>query len=467
MRRVAAVLVLAVLWSTMCFAQSPVYVVLFFHVADPLSPQDDDAVLRLAEGLHDRGIRATFQLTGEKARLLEARHRQDVIRALSHHDIGYHGNFHSLEPVETMYLRDMGWLEGAAEFERREVQGVTDMRRIFGANPSVYSEGGFAYAPQCNPALVHMGIRIHINNQRTVGLSEQPFWFDGVLQLCGLQRFFLRFPSANNDINKFDDTQRQMDRVVEELRSRGGGTILMSGGHTHDFVTAEGWWHLLNVPYGMVREPGLLPPLLSKEESERRFRLFFSYVDHVRNLPGVEIVTVRQLLQLYENPVGSPLPRSVVAEHMLRQQNFLETKDTTLSAAEQLLILLGMKPREVEGPIARHDTTYQGAEIPRWAFENAKADTVSFIQTNHRLPSEAWIGSQRLSILDFAATLAGDDGKSPSVTVRKGNPEMEKYWPLDPVNSFKYWAFPKGFSAPRIVELNRLQAWTLKPARFR
>jgi hypothetical protein len=460
---------LVLLWSAACLAQNPVYVLTFFHVEDPLNAKSDDALLRLAEGLQERGIRATFQITGWKVRTLEARHRWDVIRALSYHDIGYHSNFHSVQPTAAVYLEGMGMLDGAAEFERREEPGVDDLRRVFGINPSVYSEGGFSYGPQCDVALVHMDIRIHLTGGHTVGLNEQPYWQDGMLELCGLMpHFFFRFPSARGDINKFAETQRQTDSAVAELRSRGGGLILTGGGHVTNFVTTQ-MWDSMNVPHGSMREPGtwIVPELRSKEESERWFRLFFGYMDHIRKLPGVQFVTARQLLQIYANPVGKPLPRAIVAGHMLKEQSFLESKETVLSAAEQLLILLGMKPEQVDGPIDSHDTTYGGAEIPRWAFEGAKADVASFIQTNHRLPSEAWIGSQRLSILDFAATLAGDDGKSPSVTVRKGNPVMEKYFPMDPVKSFTWAVHPEGFSAPHLVELNRLQSWTLKPARLK
>jgi hypothetical protein len=475
MLRAAVVVAFVLFLAPACFAQSPVYVVLFFHVpgegrvASPLIPQPgDDAILRLAEGLHDRGVRATFQFTGEKARLLEAGHREDVIRALSHHDIGYHNDFHEIPPLPAVYLKGTGWLEGVSEFERVEGPDAADIRRIFGISPSCYSEYAGSWGPEMYPALVHMGIRVHIAGDQTLGLNDQPFWYGGMLQLCGLQRFFFKPPFGESDFNRwYDETLQRMDRSVAELRSRGGGLIL-TGWNPGLFVRAQRS-NAVNLSHPMLQEPRTtpLPAPRSQEDIERRFQLFFSYVDDIRKLPGVEFVTARQLLQLYENPAGRALPRAIVAAHMLKEQSFLKTKETILSAAEQLLILLGMKPQEVEGPIARHDTTYQGAEIPRWAFERAKADVISFIQTDHRLPSEAWIGSQRLSILDFAATLAGDDGKSPSVTVRKGNPVMEKYFPMDPVKSFFSTLIPKGFSAPDLVELHRLQAWTLKPAQLK
>src|ERR1043166_2128470 len=94
--------------------QPAVSVILWFDTEDYLLPADDDASKRLAEMLSERGIRATFKVVGEKARVLEKRGRTDVIAALEKHDIGYHANFHSVHPTPTEYLADSGLLVGIA-----------------------------------------------------------------------------------------------------------------------------------------------------------------------------------------------------------------------------------------------------------------------------------------------------------------------------------------------------------------
>src|SRR5205085_7194772 len=121
-------------------ARAPVYVVLWFDTEDYVDPIADDAALRIAQDLDRLGVRATFKVVGEKARTLEARRRTDVIRALAHHDIGYHSNTHSIPPAPALYLRDLDWLSGAAEFARREGQGARDVHRIFGAVPSCHGQ---------------------------------------------------------------------------------------------------------------------------------------------------------------------------------------------------------------------------------------------------------------------------------------------------------------------------------------
>src|SRR5581483_10980995 len=115
------------LFASHLFARAPVYVVLWFDTEDYIEPKADDAVLQLATDLTGLNVRATFKVVGERARVLELRHRTDVIRALSRHAIGFHSNWHSIHPAPAEYLRRFGYLEGAAEFERREEPGVADI----------------------------------------------------------------------------------------------------------------------------------------------------------------------------------------------------------------------------------------------------------------------------------------------------------------------------------------------------
>src|SRR5439155_17216619 len=120
-------------------------VILWFDTEDYLLPADDDATKRLCEMLTQRDIRATFKLVGEKARVLERRGRQDVIAALKKHEIGYHSDYHSVQPSPAMYLSNLGWDEGVAEFDRREKPGRDDVQRIFGVPPSCYGQPGSSW----------------------------------------------------------------------------------------------------------------------------------------------------------------------------------------------------------------------------------------------------------------------------------------------------------------------------------
>jgi hypothetical protein len=459
------VLILLFLCLNLAAARSPVYVVLWFDTEDYVDPIADDAALRIAQDLDRLGVRATFKVVGEKARTLEARGRRDVIRALARHDIGYHAENHSIAPAPSVYLRDLGWLDGTAEFARREGRGVSDIRRIFGVTPSCYGQPGSSWAPQSYPALLRMRIPVYLDEGENVGLDSQPFWFGGLLHVFNMGRFLIR-PSLEDE-GKLPQALQQFDRVADELATQRGG-VISTYYHPTEFVHEE-FRDAVNFAKGASRERSQWqnPRRRTPEAAERCYRILARFVQHAKTIPDVRFVTARELPLLYESPLPRSPDRQRAAEQLAARQTFLVTDDGPFSAADLLLALLGLEPQVVEGPSTRQESTYSRAEISRSQFERAKADVISFIGANHRLPPSAWIGSERLSLPDFAATLAADRSGTQSVAVRKGNPEIERYIATDAVKAFRWAIHPEGFSAPNLLELARLQAWTLKPARLR
>ena len=193
-------------------AGSPVYVALWFDTEDYIEPAADDAALRIANDLTSAGVHATFKVVGEKARVLESRNRRDVIEALSKHAIGYHSNFHSIHPTPAEYLVNFGYIEGAAEFERREGPGVADVKRVFKTQPACYGQPGNSWGPQSNLALRRLGIPVYLDEGEQVGLNEQPFWYGGLLYV---------FQMGRNQFRGRNSTPGRRTRRVRPLR-RGG-----------------------------------------------------------------------------------------------------------------------------------------------------------------------------------------------------------------------------------------------------
>lgn len=446
-------------------AAGPVYVVLWFDTEDYVEPAADDAALRIARDLTALGVRATFKIVGEKARVLEQRDRRDVIRALALHDIGYHSNFHSIPPAPSVYLRDLGYVEGAAEFERRERSGALEVQRIFGVRPSCYGQPGSSWAPQSNAALRRMGIPVYLDEGTQVGLDNQPFWYGGLLYIFNMGRYSMRAPL--DGVAPIESSFDRFDRAASELAARGGGVISIYY-HPTEFVTTE-FWDAVNFAQGANRERAdwRPPHRRSDAESERCYGILRAYVSHMKSVSGVRFATAREMLQLYGSPVPSAVDRARVAQQMAAKQTFLLTGQESLSAADMMLALLGMDPQVVDGPATRMATTLRADSIPRPALERTRADAVSFIRANQRLPAAVWIASEKLSIGDFAATLAAYDGTSASATVHRANLAFENYFSNDPKGSFSWPIHPEGFSAPELLELGRLQGWTLKPARLR
>lgn len=451
-------LLILVTAMTMLAADGPVYYLLWFDTEDYVEPTADDAALRLALDLEKMGVPATFKVVGEKARVLEARGRKDVITALSRHDIGYHSDNHSIPPSPSVYLRTMGLLEGAQEFERRELPGALDLRRIFGVTPSCYGQPGSSWGPQSNIALRRMGIPVYMDEGSHVILNNQPFWYMGMLYVYGLGPNTVR--ADINEPSKLGEAKKKFDASLAQLRSQGGG-VIHTYYHPTEFVATE-FWDAVNFPHGRYTAPSdyKRPNLRTKESSEQAHRLLYDFVKHVK-ASGVHIITGRQLTQVLTDP------RDIVDVPEVRKQ-IVESIDIrgTHSAADQLLAMLGFQPRYVDGPAQRMDSTVKATSIPRDLWNRGRQEAISYIERHKRLPSHVWFGVERLSLADFTASLAGDDN-GPTVAVRRGKLAFERYVSTEPQKAFSWAIHPEGFSAPELHELGRLQAWTLKPARLR
>ena len=248
------------LWHRKKSAVATRLCVLWFDTEDYILPQDDDATKRLAELLTGLGVRATFKIVGEKARVLEQRGRQDVIAALKQHEIGYHANTHSGQPTIAVYLQHAGWEDGAAEFYRREVQGVRDIQRIFGVTPTCYGQPGAAWAPQAYPALRRMGIGMYLDESDHVGIDDQPFYFDGMLNVFKMRSMLARMELKGGD--SLAEGESTFRKAYDKLRAQGGGTISIYY-HPSEWVHAEFWdavnFSRGNPPRGEWKTPGTRP----------------------------------------------------------------------------------------------------------------------------------------------------------------------------------------------------------------
>jgi hypothetical protein len=306
---------------------------------------------------------------------------------------------------------------------------------------------------------------MYLDDGVQIGLDDQPFWYGGIFNVYNMGRNLIRPDFDHTDRNvaimqKFKDS-------VEELSEHNGGTI-STYFHPTEFVTTE-FWDAVNFKNGAApeRSAWVRPNKRSSAAVERCFRILEEYVDQAKHTPGVRFVTAEELLQLYRSQTPPQVDPRQVAAHLKEHITFLTTEAGDLSAADALLQLLGLPWRVVDGPTSRGASNYTSPTVPDWLFEKSKEDLVAYIEANHRLPSQVFVGSETLSLPDFTATLANHLLSPGPIKVVKGNVEFEKYVSNDPTGAFRWPIHPKGFSAPELLELARLQAWTLKPARLR
>ncbi|HEX4951582.1 MAG TPA: polysaccharide deacetylase family protein [Blastocatellia bacterium] len=475
------------LFSQLALAQTPpIYVTLWFDTEDYILPQSDDAAKRLAEMLTRLGIKATFKVVGEKARVLEQRGRKDVIAALKKHEIGYHSNYHSMHPTPAEYLQNTDWDEGVAEFYRREISGVQDIQRIFGQTPSCYGQPGSSWGPQSYPALQKMGINIYLDEADHVGIDDQPFYYGGMLNIFKMRSNVVRMDLFGE--NNLEKGKAKFLAAYEKLKAKGGGTISIYY-HPCEWVHQE-FWDGVNFSRGAnpPRNEWKLPKTRTGEETEKAFRDFEEYVKFIKVQKGVRYVTANELKELY--PERTFLPRitgdfrTSISEAVQNEIAFVQTGGVILSAAETFSLLTKLfqamylddrgpvRPESLLGPTRAfvYDAAHpRPTKVSGAAFAQAVRDVAAFCQHQGRVPNEVWIGSKSISPQDYLATLGLYTRKlldrlPAEIEIVAGKFTADKYVANDDPKIFNWVIHPEGFHAPKLMELAKLQAWTLKPA---
>jgi len=480
-------------------------VLLWFDTEDYLLPADDDACLRLAEMLQARGIRATFKVVGEKARVLEKRGRTDVIAALQKHDIGYHANFHSVHPTPTEYLAECGLLDGMAEFVRREGGGAADVRRIFGVQTlACYGQPGSSWAPQAHAALRDIGVApagvpCYVDEGSHVGWNNQPFWFGGALNVYnmgngrGYTRMDLHQPAA------LEPAKKTVSAMAERLARENGGGLISIYYHPCEWVH-QAFWDRVNFSRGAnpPREEWKAPPQRPAAETEAAFQRFGEYIDHIRTIPGVRFITASELPLIYPDAVrregATAAELAEIAQQIVNRPaaavdcQVIAGKAFSLADQFELLTLAvgsrleGNQPRfplVAHGLLGPDNVPPAGGDALRlgWpAFRAATLDVRDFIQSQKRVPARVFIGADAVAPADFLVALAvAYDSLRKTETIPGAESELPlgantevlpaRHIARDLPSLFGGWVIHKeGFRAPKVLEVARLQAWTLKPA---
>jgi len=283
-------------------------------------------------------------------------------------------------------------------------------------------------------------------------------------------------------------------KTYNHLRESGGGTISIYY-HPSEWVHTE-FWDGVNFRRGAnpSRAEWKLPGTRPAAETEQAFHDFDQYIRFIKAQPGVRFVTATELMTIYADHA---MTRSFRRDDLLgfarsvqKEITFQRQDGYTLSAADAFGLLTDATASFIDrkewpsatkivalyGPARVYTASIGGTRSLRFrwsAFAQAVRDTADFCRTSHRLPDEVWVGAESISPADYLATLAGTleeliaSGKVPAEVIRReGHYTADRYVAEDSAALWNWVIFPEGFHAPRIMELARLQAWTLKPAVF-
>jgi len=456
------------------------YVLFWFDVEDCTVTQSDDATKRIAQILTRHGVRATMKVVGQKARVLRERVRYDVTDALAEHAIGYHSNWHGLRPQPAEYMGPLDWLEGGEEFARREAAGLDDLHDLFHQHPVCYGQPGSNWSPQVFPILRRWGIPTYVSGFGYVGLYAQPFYYGGMVNMSHLwgrdrrgrevgHAFGLNFELGTP--GALEEHERLFAASYGALED--GGVI-----------------SIMNHPCTLVLKEWFSTDLKPRELTEAGYEHFEAFIAHVLSHDEAQTITADELPALYPDRARD---RVFGADELLalaravgEEVNFQETAGMSLSAAELFgmftrflahAIREGGRPagaacRYLDGPARPAGDIVTGRALDAGDFASSVLEVESFVQANGRLPDAVSLGEKRVSVGDYHAALAAavthlvGQGTMPSeVRVIPAVNQVERH--ADEGAAHNAWAsvmMRPGFSAPKLFEQARLQAWTLKPA---
>jgi hypothetical protein len=462
-----------------------VYLVLWFDTEDYLLPASDDAALKIARFLTDENIRATFKVVGEKTRTLERRGRADVIGALKKHEIGYHSNYHSVQPSPAMYLDSLGWDEGVSEFDRRERAGVEDVRRVFGCDPTCYGQPGSSWAPQTYGTMRRWGMKVYLDAGGHVNLDDRPCYYCGILNLYKLA-YLQRVNLVTRDLKQAEDNFLTARR---QLLEEGGGVVSVMY-HPCEFVHQK-FWDGVNFKVGANPPPEQwqAPPQKTPEETRLAFDVFEQYIQFLKRFEDVEFVTASQAARLYRDRAAGKVfttqELAAVAAAVGNEIKFQKGDSWTASAAEIFWLLntfvdrWGARPAPENlaltacplGPTQPSQALVKTVATDWSQLTRTAHDVAGYLHTHDRIPPAVWLGSSAVPPEAYLATLArvSSDliaGKGPpqTIEIRPARLEVGRYVADDGPRLWRWVIFPPGFHAQQVMALARLQAWTLKPA---
>lgn len=468
-------------------APGKVYVVLWFDTEDYILPPSDDAAKRLAVFLTAQGIQATFKVVGEKARTLERRGRTDVIAALEEHAIGYHSNTHSQHPTPAEYESLLDWETGMAEFTRRERPGFDDVQRIFKQKPCCYGQPGSSWAPQAFPALATWGVGLYLDEAEHLGLNGQPFYYGGLLNIFNTKEGPQLRP--NGQWTNIEESKTKFRQFYEQMTGNGGGLISLFF-HPCEFIHSQFWDMNFALGANPPREQWQIYPLRPPDSRERAFSYFEQLIRYMKSFPQVQFVTGPQAMRLYADGARErrfiPSEIADIASQVHSDVNFQVLERYTLSPAEIMTLVAErmaaqpsadtavVLPFTIYGPSLASPQMTEAVEVTWSQFERSVHDLDRFIQHNHQIPNAVWLGSQNVPPEAFLVAMAkivrktATGGAPPeTVTLTPARLATEKYVARDSSEIWSWPIFPPGFHSEHLLELARLQAWTLKPAKRR
>lgn len=318
-------------------------IIFSFDTEDFTSSRAADGILYEANLFKEEGVRGCFQLVGLLAKQLKAWGRDDVIEALSHHEIDTHTYGHTLHPMINEYTDIEDFYKAKEELIRQESLGVDYIKDTFGKR-KIYS----ACPPGNQKSYVamygyhDMGIPIYADTFCDVKEGTGAYYCNmfHVYYYFGIE-WFLR-----------DATDDDIKAKLDDLATRERAVI-----YTHpNMIIKNDFWDAVNyhkenlVPFGEWIEPDDLPAEITETvlnnmrklirfiKADPRFRIT-TYAELAKELKseGERVVQKGDIEKIYNHlkekffPMQKPISLSL-SDMMLACRDFILGKEKHICA---------------------------------------------------------------------------------------------------------------------------------------
>lgn len=464
--------------------QKKTLVVIAFDVEDyvtPASEDVDDIPMWLADIMTEEGVTGTFFVIGEKARSLEERGRQDVIRAMARHEIGSHTDLGSIHPTITEILEHTGWDEGVAQIYKQESRGFDELTRIFGKPVLTLGRHGGSYGPQLVAALAKMGAGFVYSPVRLPGYNA--VWFCNTLNFYGSYGGF--------DDNYYRDDL--FDPILESLERRfpedihGVDVLTFFACHPCKIRTVQFWD--FNYYNGANPGPELwkMPELRPAETMVTARKNFRRLIRFLKSRQDIEITTFRAVMERfsYQNPSITQTELAERASRILKENKVvLDDRHSPAEVFSGLAASIiacqntGVLPAEVlrQSPFGPKQMPPVQPEIDQvtraQAFDLAREANTA-IEESGSLPHQLALDDKAIGTGSLLALLCEmflslrAEAIPGEFVIRSFDPHPVDHLDdmVKSVEGCKSWPVHReDLDMTHIVEMTKLQMWTLKPA---
>ncbi|MBQ8566984.1 MAG: hypothetical protein IJ445_05310 [Clostridia bacterium] len=432
-------------------------IIFSFDTEDFTSNRAADAIYREAKILEEEGVRGCFCLVGLLADQLVNWGRDDVLEALSHHEINSHTYGHTLHPMINEYT-DIEDVNEAIDMVIKEEGKAVEMIKKSTGVDEIYA----AVPPgnQKSYAAMYgyhkMGIPIYADTFCDTVDGEGTYY-------CNI--YHLAYYEAMECF--FDGDEKDIATLVERVAKRKRAVV-----YTHpNSAVSIGCWDILNydkenlVPFGDF----LQCPEQPKERTEKFYNNIRTFVRMIKADPRFRITTYAQITDELKKEGERVVKIEDVAEISRKLNESFENIRTpvSLSISDIMLacrdLLLGKKEHKCGDVYGFLSTPYAISEKVTLLADDI-ISSAKEIKNGEFLPTEITVGDTKIGPADwlFAALDVLQGAKEVTIGPRAQLPSLD----IIPETRDAYfkgtWRHSDSFEDKYLSDRLRLQAWTLR-----